>query len=204
MRLAVTHQSSLGLDKGSVDAVHLVVQPAGVTQVVAGTIPPPEGGWHRPAVHTLSPLSKVIKQIWDQKIGQVRNQGTGGKCFEFHLSRSKGRSINMILISLPLHYSARVHFSIPNRVIFSHSVEEINFQLGSCLTDSFYWRASCPVQPWPGDRVVQWSLYTSRRCRPQWLRPTQQQPGIPPYLTTPHQIKGRLEIQTEQSPVIFK
>lgn len=41
---AVTHQPSLRLDERPVDAIHLVVQSAGVTQVVAGTIPPPEGG----------------------------------------------------------------------------------------------------------------------------------------------------------------
>lgn len=37
-------QPSLGFDKRSVDAVHLMVQPAGVTQVVTGTVSPPEGG----------------------------------------------------------------------------------------------------------------------------------------------------------------
>lgn len=37
-------QPPLRFDKRSVDAVHLVVQSAGVTQVVARAIPPPEGG----------------------------------------------------------------------------------------------------------------------------------------------------------------
>lgn len=44
MKLWVTNQPSLGFDKRSVDAVHLMVQPAGVTQVVTGTVSPPEGG----------------------------------------------------------------------------------------------------------------------------------------------------------------
>lgn len=57
-------QPSLGFDEGSVDAVHLVVQSAGITQVVACTISPPEGCRHRPTVHTLSPLGKVIEQIY--------------------------------------------------------------------------------------------------------------------------------------------
>lgn len=61
---SVTHQSSLGFDKRSVDAIHLVVQSAGITQVVARTIPPPKRGRHCPTVHTFSPLSKVIKKIW--------------------------------------------------------------------------------------------------------------------------------------------
>lgn len=60
---AVTHQPSLRFDERSVDAIHLVVQSAGIAQIVASPIPPPEGGRHRPAVHTLSTLSKVIEQV---------------------------------------------------------------------------------------------------------------------------------------------
>lgn len=59
----VTHQPSLGLDKGSVDAVHLVVQSTGIAQVVASPVPSPQGGGHCPTVHTLPTLSEVIKQI---------------------------------------------------------------------------------------------------------------------------------------------
>lgn len=57
-------QSSLGFDKGSVDAIHLVVESTGITQVMTGPIPPPQGGRHRPTVHTLPSLSKVIKQVY--------------------------------------------------------------------------------------------------------------------------------------------
>ena len=42
------------LDQGPVAAVHLVVEPAGVAEVVAGSIPPPEGSVGHPAVDTLS------------------------------------------------------------------------------------------------------------------------------------------------------
>lgn len=63
----VTHQPPLRFDEGSVDAVHLVVQSAGVAQVVARTVPPPEGRRHGPAVHTLPPLGKVIKQVWRER-----------------------------------------------------------------------------------------------------------------------------------------
>ena len=56
-----THQASLGFDERSVDAVHLVIKSTSVAQVVTSTIPPPEGGWHCPTVHALSPLSEVIK-----------------------------------------------------------------------------------------------------------------------------------------------
>lgn len=65
-----THQPSLRFDERSVDAVHLMVQSTCIAQVVAGTIPPPEGGRHRPAVHTLSSLSKVIKQVWWRMTGE--------------------------------------------------------------------------------------------------------------------------------------
>lgn len=58
---SVTHQPSLRFNQRSVDAVHFVVQSAGVTQVVAGTISPPEGRRHGPAVDTLSAFSKVIE-----------------------------------------------------------------------------------------------------------------------------------------------
>lgn len=48
-----THQPSLGLDEGPVLSVHLVVEPAGITQVMPGSISSPERGGCRPAVHTL-------------------------------------------------------------------------------------------------------------------------------------------------------
>jgi hypothetical protein len=59
----VTYQPSLGFDEGSVYTVHLMVKSTGVTQVVARTIPSPQWGGHRPTVHTLTPLSKVIIQL---------------------------------------------------------------------------------------------------------------------------------------------
>lgn len=49
-------QSTFGLDEGSVLTVHLVVQAAGVTQVVARTIPSPQGGRGGSTVDTLTPL----------------------------------------------------------------------------------------------------------------------------------------------------
>lgn len=60
---SVTHQPSLRFDKWSVDAVHFVVKPTGVTQVVAGTVSPPQGGRHGPTVDTLSSFSKVIEKV---------------------------------------------------------------------------------------------------------------------------------------------
>lgn len=49
-------QSAFGLDERSVLAVHLVVQSAGVAQVVAGTIPSPQGGGGGTAVYTFTAL----------------------------------------------------------------------------------------------------------------------------------------------------
>lgn len=38
-----THQASLRFNKGPVDAIHLVVEAAGIAQVVSGPVPTPEG-----------------------------------------------------------------------------------------------------------------------------------------------------------------
>lgn len=51
-----THQSAFGLDQRSVLAVHLVVQAAGVAQVVAGAVPSPQRGGGGTAVHTFTAL----------------------------------------------------------------------------------------------------------------------------------------------------
>ncbi len=53
-----THQSSLGFDKRPVLSVHLVVEAAGVTEVVAVPIPPPQRGRGCSTVHTLTTLCK--------------------------------------------------------------------------------------------------------------------------------------------------
>lgn len=57
----IAYQASLRFDKRSVDAVHLVVQSAGVAQVVACAVSPPEGGRHGPAVHALTSFREVIE-----------------------------------------------------------------------------------------------------------------------------------------------
>lgn len=56
-----THQSLLGSDQRSVLAVHLMVQSAGVTQVVACSVPSPQ--WRRSgsAVYTLPGLCQIGK-----------------------------------------------------------------------------------------------------------------------------------------------
>lgn len=38
-----TYQSSFGLDEWSILPVHLVVETAGIAEVVAGSVPPPQG-----------------------------------------------------------------------------------------------------------------------------------------------------------------
>lgn len=47
-------QSALGLDEGPVDPIHLVVEAAGIAQIVPCPVPPPEWGGHGPTVDTLS------------------------------------------------------------------------------------------------------------------------------------------------------
>lgn len=51
-----TYQPPLGLDERAVLPVHLVIESAGVTQIVTRTVPPPQGGRRGPAVHALSSL----------------------------------------------------------------------------------------------------------------------------------------------------
>ena len=56
-----SYQSLLGSDQRSVQAVYLVVQSTGVTQVVARTIPTPQRGRRGSTVHTLSGLCSRSK-----------------------------------------------------------------------------------------------------------------------------------------------
>lgn len=55
---ARSYQSPLGLDEWPVLPVHLVVQPAGVAQVVAGPVSAPERGGCGPTVDTLPAFCK--------------------------------------------------------------------------------------------------------------------------------------------------
>lgn len=57
-----THQSSLGLDQRSVLPVHLVVQSTGVAQVVASTVPSPQGSGGGTAVDTFTALCVEFKR----------------------------------------------------------------------------------------------------------------------------------------------
>lgn len=63
VNVSETHQSSLWFNERPVDPVHLVVESAGVTQVMTRPVPPPQRGGHRPAVHTLSTLRELIEQL---------------------------------------------------------------------------------------------------------------------------------------------
>lgn len=55
-RSSGSRQAPLGFDEGSILSVHLVVQTAGIAQIVAGPIPPPQGGGGSPAVDALPAL----------------------------------------------------------------------------------------------------------------------------------------------------
>lgn len=59
----VTYQPPLGFEQGPVDAVHLVVEPAGVAEVVPRAVPPPQRGGHGPTVDTFSPLGIIVKKF---------------------------------------------------------------------------------------------------------------------------------------------
>ena len=53
-----TYQPPLGLDEWAILPVHLVIESAGVTQIVTRTVPPPQGSRRGPAVHALSTFCK--------------------------------------------------------------------------------------------------------------------------------------------------
>ena len=54
--LRVTHHPPLGLDERPVGPVHLVVEAAGVAEVVSVAVPPPQRGRVRAAVDALPPF----------------------------------------------------------------------------------------------------------------------------------------------------
>lgn len=53
----------LRLDEGPAEAVHLAVEAAGVAQVVAGAVPPPQRRLDGTAVHALATLGQVFQQV---------------------------------------------------------------------------------------------------------------------------------------------
>lgn len=71
---ARTHHSLLRLDEGPAEAVHLAVETAGVAQVVAGAVPPPERRLDGAAVHALATLGHVLQHVCGEGIikGRVR------------------------------------------------------------------------------------------------------------------------------------
>ena len=60
---ARTHHALLRLDEGPAEAVHLAVETAGVAQVVAGAVAPPERRLDGAAVHALAALGQVLQQV---------------------------------------------------------------------------------------------------------------------------------------------
>lgn len=64
MSVCVSHQSFLRFDEWPVDAVHLVVEAAGVAQVVSGAVPAPQRRGHGATVDALSAFSgHVVHQV---------------------------------------------------------------------------------------------------------------------------------------------
>lgn len=59
---AGTHQALLGPNEGPVDAVHLVVEAAGIAQVVASAVSAPQWCGQGPAVDTLTTLTRELLQ----------------------------------------------------------------------------------------------------------------------------------------------
>lgn len=72
--ILLAYQSSLGFDEGSVLSVDLVVEAAGVAQVLTVTIAPPQGGRCRPTVHTFTTLCKnACKSVFKSQKQEPRN-----------------------------------------------------------------------------------------------------------------------------------
>lgn len=59
-RRTLQRQASFRLDEGSILAVHLVIEPAGVTEVVAGSVPSPERRRSSTAIHALATLFSLL------------------------------------------------------------------------------------------------------------------------------------------------
>lgn len=75
-------QPSLGLNKGSILSIHLVVEPTGVAQVVPGAISSPQWGRGRPAVHTLPAFcagSCLGPRLAPKAGGRAPQQAAGGE-----------------------------------------------------------------------------------------------------------------------------
>lgn len=77
-----THHALLRLDEGPAQAVHLAVEAAGVAQVVAGAVPPPQRRLDGAAVHALAALGQVLQQVcggeWRRKWPVRRRRAQGG------------------------------------------------------------------------------------------------------------------------------
>ena len=54
----ISYQAPLGFDERSIGAVHLVVEPAGVAQVVTVPVSAPQRGWSCSAIHALATFCK--------------------------------------------------------------------------------------------------------------------------------------------------
>lgn len=68
----LTYQPPLGFNEWTVLSVHLVIEAAGVTQIMTRTVPPPQGGGRGPAVHALAALCA-------QREGEKTKIKTGGE-----------------------------------------------------------------------------------------------------------------------------
>lgn len=71
---ARTHHALLRLDEGPAEAVHLAVEAAGVAQIVAGAVPPPERRLDGAAVHAFTALGQVLQQVCGDR-GDRRRPG---------------------------------------------------------------------------------------------------------------------------------
>lgn len=70
-----THQPPFGLDERSVLSIHLVVQAAGVTQVVSGAVAPPQRCGRGSTVYTLTALwwRRIRRYRWDISYTSTRS-----------------------------------------------------------------------------------------------------------------------------------
>lgn len=86
-----THHSLLGFDEGPAEAVHFGVEPAGVAQVVAGAIPPPQRGLDGATVDALPAFGQVFQQLWGGRSRGERRWGTAAGDMEPHGALPRAR-----------------------------------------------------------------------------------------------------------------
>lgn len=117
-----THHALLGLDEGPAEAVHLAVEAAGVAQVVAGAVPPPERRLDGAAVHTLATLGQVFQQVCREKGDQRPGEAKPRCAPPPGSSRDPQHSTFLVLLTRRPRPSPQIFLLVRSPLIANHSL----------------------------------------------------------------------------------